>query len=163
MIAPVWHMRRRGIVAMISQHRDGELVARLVQKLGYETVRGSSTRGGTGAALAMIERLKAGQIGAHICDGPRGPIYKMKPGAPYMAISAGADVIPATFAAASCWTFRSWDRFTVPKPFSRVFLCYGEPILHPGFDAGVQDFAQSLESALNATQTEAEAQASTAK
>jgi lysophospholipid acyltransferase (LPLAT)-like uncharacterized protein len=132
MIVPVWFARKYKIVAMISQHRDGELVARLVQKLGYETVRGSSTRGGTTAALQMIERLKAGQVGAMICDGPKGPIHQMKPGAPYMAIQAGAVVIPAAFAATSCWTFRSWDRFTVPKPFSRVFLLWGEPIPFPG-------------------------------
>jgi hypothetical protein len=161
MIVPVWFARRLKIVAMISQHRDGELVARLVQKLGYETVRGSSTRGGTGAALQMIERLKAGQVGAMICDGPKGPIYKMKPGTPYMAIEAGAVVIPATFAATSCWTFRSWDRFTVPKPFSRVFLLWGEPIPVPDRDGDVNEFSQTLEDALNKLMSEAEQMAKT--
>jgi hypothetical protein len=149
MIVPVWFARKQRIVAMISQHRDGEMVARLVQKLGYDTVRGSSTRGGTGAAMQMIERLKNGQVGAMICDGPKGPIYKMKPGAPYLAIQSGADVIPATFAAASCWTFRSWDRFTVPKPFSRVFLLWGDPIPFPGENTDLNAFSQTLENALN--------------
>jgi lysophospholipid acyltransferase (LPLAT)-like uncharacterized protein len=159
MIVPVWFARKHKIVAMISQHRDGEMVARLVQRLGYETVRGSSTRGGTAAALQMIERLKAGQVGAMICDGPKGPIYKMKPGAPYMAIEAGTVVIPATFSAASCWTFHSWDRFTVPKPFTRVFLLWGEPIPVPDKKTDVNDFAQVLEDALNALTSEAEEKA----
>jgi hypothetical protein len=107
--------------------------------------------------MQMIERLKAGQIGANICDGPRGPIHKMKPGASYMAIQSGADVIPATFAASSCWTFNSWDRFTVPKPFARVFLLWGEPIPHPGEGADVKEFSQVLEDRLNALSREAEA------
>ncbi|MBU1636671.1 lysophospholipid acyltransferase family protein [bacterium] len=157
MMVPVWFARRKNFVAMISQHRDGEMVARLVQKLGYETVRGSSTRGGSGAAKLMVERLKNGQVGAMICDGPKGPIYKMKPGTPYIALTAGAEVIPATFAGKSRWTFRSWDRFTVPKPFSRVFLLWGEPIPFPGADTDVNKFSQKLEDALNDLTAQADA------
>ena len=160
MIVPVWFARRKRFVAMISQHRDGEMVARLVQKLGYDTVRGSSTRGGTGAAKLMIDKMKAGQVAAMICDGPKGPIYKMKIGTPYIAITAGAEVIPATFAGQSCWIFNSWDRFTVPKPFSRVFLLWGEPIPFPGEDTDVNEFAQVLEDALNDLTIQADALAS---
>lgn len=149
MMVPVWYVRRKKFVAMISQHRDGEMVARLVQKLGYDTVRGSSTRGGTGAAKQMIERIKQGQVGAMICDGPRGPIFKMKAGTPYIALTSGAEVIPATAAGTSCWTFNSWDRFIVPKPFSRVFLLWGEPLPFPGENADEAAFQQKLEDALN--------------
>jgi len=155
-MVPTWHARNRRLVAMISASRDGELVARLVERLGFDTVRGSSSRGGTAAAMQMIERLKNGQIGAMICDGPRGPRHQMKPGAPYMAIQASADVIPVAFAASSAWTFNSWDRFTVPKPFARVHLLYGEPIPHPGYDTDVQEFAQVLEDRLNDTLAQAE-------
>lgn len=157
-MVPTWHIRKHRVVAMISQHRDGELVARLVEKLGFDTVRGSSTRGGSAAAMQMIDRIRAGQIGAMICDGPRGPIYKMKPGAAYIAIQAGAATIPAIFAARSAWTFRSWDKFTVPKPFTRVFLLYGEPIPHPGNDADPEQFTQTLEDALNELMEKAENQ-----
>lgn len=134
---------------MISRHSDGEMVSRLVEQLGFETVRGSSTRGGTEAALEMLERVRGGQVAAMICDGPRGPIYKMKPGAPYLALRAGAWVIPATACAEKSWTFRSWDRFQVPKPFSKVHLFYGEPIPPQNPDTDLAVFTKRLEAALN--------------
>ncbi len=159
MLVPVWHCRGTNIVAMISQHQDGEMVARLVQKLGYETVRGSSTRGGSQAALEMLKRIGQGQTAAMICDGPRGPIYKMKPGAPFLAQQSQAVVIPATFATTKRWTFHSWDRFVVPKPFSKVVLLYGEPIPACSPNGSIEEFGQELEDALNRLTEEAEAQA----
>jgi lysophospholipid acyltransferase (LPLAT)-like uncharacterized protein len=149
MMVPVWHMRRRGIVAMISRHSDGEMVSRLVEKIGYHTVRGSSTRGGTQATLEMLEEIRDGRVAAMICDGPRGPIYKMKPGAPFLAMQAGAIVIPTTAAARRAWIFRSWDRFQVPKPFARVILLWGEPITPPADPASLDEFTLTLEKALN--------------
>lgn len=146
---------------MISQHRDGELVSQVVEKIGYETVRGSSTRGGSSAALAMIEKVRAGQAAAMIGDGPRGPIYKLKPGAAYIALACQADVIPVMFAASSSWIFRSWDRFTVPKPFARVFLFYGEPVPWPGEGADLKAFTRQLEDALEALRHRAEDSART--
>ena len=148
LLGSTYHCRGRNVVAMISQHRDGELVSRVVERIGYETVRGSSTRGGSAAALAMIEKVRGGQTAAMIGDGPRGPIYKLKPGAAYIALAAGADVVPVVFAADRAWVFNSWDRFTVPKPFARVFLCYGDPIPHPGETADVREFTRKVEHAL---------------
>lgn len=156
LLVSTWHMRGRGMVTMISRHRDGELVARVVQKLGYITARGSSTRGGTQAALEMIDEIKLGRTAAMICDGPRGPIYKMKLGAPFLAMQARANVMPVIFAADRAWVFKSWDRFTVPKPFARVHLYYGDVILAPeGND--VKSFARVLEGALNQLLAKAEA------
>lgn len=149
MMVPVWYARRRGIVAMISRHSDGELAAQLVERLGYDTVRGSSTRGGTEAALEILDRVKAGQAAAMICDGPRGPCYTMKPGAPFLALRAGASVIPATFAAERAWIFNSWDRFQIPKPFSRVHLFWGDPIPPQDPQTAIEPFTQTLETALN--------------
>ena len=149
MMAPVWHQRRRKVVAMISQHRDGELVARLVQRLGYETVRGSSTRGGTQATLELLTRLRKGQPAAMICDGPRGPIYKMKPGTPFLAIEAQAAVIPTTCAASPKWTFNSWDRFMVPKPFAKVYILFGDPVPPPHPNTSLKEFTRTLEHVLN--------------
>lgn len=156
LLGSTYHCRRRNVVAMISQHRDGELVSRVVEKIGYETVRGSSTRGGSAAALAMIEKVRGGRTAAMIGDGPRGPIYKLKPGAAYIALASQADVIPVIFAASSAWVFRSWDRFTVPKPFSRVFLFYGEPIPWPGEDAELKAFTKRVETALEELRVRAE-------
>ncbi|MCB1058820.1 MAG: lysophospholipid acyltransferase family protein [Calditrichaeota bacterium] len=159
LLGSTYHCRKRNVVAMISQHRDGELVSQVVEKIGYETVRGSSTRGGSTAALAMIEKVRAGQTAAMIGDGPRGPIYKLKDGAAYISINSGADVIPVIFAADRTWVFRSWDRFTLPKPFSRVFLYYGEPIPHPGESADVHEFTLKIEAALEELREKAETEA----
>ncbi len=161
LIGSTYHCRKRNVVAMISQHRDGELVSQVVEKIGYETVRGSSTRGGSAAALSMIDKVRAGQTAAMIGDGPRGPIYKLKPGAAYIALMSGADVIPVIFAANRAWVFRSWDRFTVPKPFARVFLYYGEPIPHPGNDADLRDFTRQIENALEVLRSQAQREATT--
>lgn len=149
MIVPTWRARGRGIAAMISQHRDGEMVARLVRRLGYDTVRGSSTRGGTAAALVMLEKIKNGQVAAMICDGPRGPIHTMKPGAAFLAMQAKAVVIPATFSATRMWVFRSWDRFKVPKPFARVHLLFGDPLPPPDDSISLKTYTRQLEAALN--------------
>ena len=161
MIAPVWHRRRSKAVAMISQHRDGELVARVVQKLGYETVRGSSTRGGTKAALEMLDRLKRGQPAAMICDGPRGPIYEMKPGTPFLAIQAQAAILPTTCAAAPSWIFHSWDRFMLPKPFAKVYILYGDLISPPPSETDLKSFTRTLENTLNELTARADEMAQT--
>ena len=149
MMAPVWHNRGRGLAAMISESRDGEMVSRLVRRLGYVTIRGSSTRGGTKAALELLGRLRDGWPVAMICDGPRGPIYKMKPGTPYLAIEAGKPVVLAAFAAPSRWILHSWDRFQIPKPFARVYILYSAPILPPASHSDLESFTRTLENALN--------------
>lgn len=162
LLGSTYHCRKRNVVAMISQHRDGELVSQVVEKIGYETVRGSSTRGGSSAALGMIDKVRAGQTAAMIGDGPRGPIYKLKPGAAYIALASGADVMPVIFAANRAWVFRSWDRFTVPKPFARVFLYYGQAIAHPGEGADLREFTRKIEDALEALRLRAESDAASA-
>jgi lysophospholipid acyltransferase (LPLAT)-like uncharacterized protein len=156
MMVPVWHMRRRGIVAMISRHSDGEMVSRLVERIGYRTVRGSSTRGGTQATLELLEEIRHGGVAAMICDGPKGPLYQMKPGAPFLARESRATVISATFAARPAWIFHSWDRFQVPKPFSRVYLLWGEPIPPASDGADVESLRKQLEANLNQLTTRAD-------
>ena len=149
MMAPVWQRRRLNVVAMVSRHQDGELVSRMVHQLGYETVRGSSTRGGTQAALELLDKIRGGQAAAMICDGPRGPIYKMKPGTPFLAMEAGATCIPTTSAASSAWILHSWDRFQIPKPFARVHIVFGDPIPPPDPHTDLKTFTRQLEQTLN--------------
>jgi lysophospholipid acyltransferase (LPLAT)-like uncharacterized protein len=113
---------------MISQSRDGELVAGVANRSGWHTVRGSSTRGGRDAAKKMILRLKETRLGAHILDGPKGPIGEVKPGVILLALATDAVVVPIYVAAQKAWFFNSWDRFFIPKPFSRVEIKFGDMI-----------------------------------
>jgi lysophospholipid acyltransferase (LPLAT)-like uncharacterized protein len=126
-----WHHRGEGIATLISQNRDGEYAAGLVRRWGYRVVRGSSSRGGSGAMRELIRCLGEGRSLAITPDGPRGPRERMKPGALLAAQISGAPVVPAAAGATRGWYFGRWDRFLVPKPFSRVTIEYGEPIRIP--------------------------------
>ena len=131
MLIPIFVQRGRGIVAMVSQHVDGEIIARAIEMLGYKTVRGSSTRGGSAAFRGMVVALKKGAYGAMMPDGPRGPKRDFKTGTLVMAQLSGAHLVPMTHAADKAWVLNSWDGFTVAKPFSKVVIAYGEPVEIP--------------------------------
>ncbi|MBT3175856.1 MAG: lysophospholipid acyltransferase family protein [Desulfobacula sp.] len=113
---------------MISQSRDGELISGVANRCGWHTLRGSSSRGGKKAMNAMIEHLKKHRFGAHILDGPTGPIGKVKAGVIKMARETDALVVPFYIRAEQAWFFNSWDRFMLPKPFSKVILTFGDEI-----------------------------------
>lgn len=123
-----YYFRRRGIVVMTSRNRDGEFIARVIQRLGYEAARGSSSRGSLGAALEALRALKNGKDIGFTMDGPRGPRYVAKPGAAFMAWKSGNPVVPFHVAAEKKWTLRSWDHFQIPRPFSRALVLIGDPI-----------------------------------
>lgn len=124
----LWHHRGQQIAVLISEHRDGELVARLAKSLGYRLIRGSSTRGGERALLSLVRELKEGQEVAVTPDGPRGPALKYAPGALIAAQRSAAPILPIAAHASSAWRLRSWDRFLIPKPFARVTVAYGNPV-----------------------------------
>ncbi|OQX88183.1 hypothetical protein B6D60_02535 [candidate division KSB1 bacterium 4484_87] len=130
-IVPIFSHRWEGIIPMVSQHSDGEMIARTMERLGYHPVRGSSTRGGKEAFHKMVARIKNGSVGAMIPDGPRGPRHQFKPGTIYMAQQCDAYIIPVSFSAKHMIEFGSWDKFAVPFPFSKTILLYGEPIRIP--------------------------------
>jgi lysophospholipid acyltransferase (LPLAT)-like uncharacterized protein len=133
-----WHHRHRGVHVMISASRDGELIARVAKGLGYTPVRGSSSRGGREAAQELVEAVKAGSNAAITPDGPRGPRRTCQPGVVKIAKLSRRPVVPFGFAAERCWRLRSWDRFILPKPFSRCVFVYGEPVaVDPGGDDAV--------------------------
>ncbi|WP_022663603.1 lysophospholipid acyltransferase family protein [Desulfospira joergensenii] len=117
---------------MISRSRDGELISGVANRSGWITARGSSSRGGRTAMNAMIAHLKEHKFGAHILDGPTGPMGKVKSGIIKMARETDALVVPLYARADQAWFFNSWDRFMLPKPFSRVWLCFGEGIRFEG-------------------------------
>ncbi|MFH2092927.1 MAG: lysophospholipid acyltransferase family protein [Pseudomonadota bacterium] len=114
---------------MISQSRDGDLIAGVANKTGWHTARGSSSRGGRQALDVMIDHLITHGLGAHILDGPRGPMGKIKAGVIKMAIESNALVVPFYTHADKAWFFHSWDRFMLPKPFSTVTLTFGDEIV----------------------------------
>lgn len=120
--------RKLGPSLMISQSSDGELIAGIANLSGWHTVRGSSSRNGGLALQQMIKRLKKTGLAAHVLDGPRGPAGIVKHGAIYLAIGAEAAIVPVTAIADNAWYFKSWDRFMLPKPFSKVIIRYGELI-----------------------------------
>ena len=120
--------RRRRIVVMTSQSFDGEYIARFIQRFGYGAARGSSTRGGVGAVVEMARLMRAGCTTAFTIDGPRGPRYVAKMGSVLLAKKSGHPVLPVTIALARYWTLPSWDKFQIPKPFTRAKVFVAEPI-----------------------------------
>ncbi len=116
------------VTLLASQSRDGELVSRVCQRWGLNTVRGSASRGGT-AALRGLHRAitRRGSSPIMIPDGPRGPIYHFKVGVAVLAQTSRAPILPFGVAANRFWRLRSWDRIIVPKPFSRVAITVGPP------------------------------------
>lgn len=113
---------------MISQSRDGDLISGVANKTGWHTPRGSSSRGGKQAMDAMINHIKTYGFGAHVLDGPTGPIGVVKPGVIKMALETNALIVPFYTKPDRAWFFNSWDRFMLPKPFSRVTISFSDPI-----------------------------------
>lgn len=140
-----WHQRFYGgicyfarfhPVIMISQSRDGEVIARMVELLGWMAARGSSTRGGRDALGVMVDELKHRPVAGHIVDGPRGPARKIKPGIAVLAQRTDARIVPVYVGYARPWEARSWDRFQVPRPFTDVLIRFGPPLEVPPVVAG---------------------------
>jgi lysophospholipid acyltransferase (LPLAT)-like uncharacterized protein len=111
---------------MISQSKDGDIIASIAEKSGWHTVRGSSSRDGGRALKEMIGQLQLTGLAAHIVDGPKGPAGIIKAGAVSLARTAGAVVVPLYTTADRAWYFNSWDRFMFPKPFAKVNIRFGE-------------------------------------
>ena len=116
---------------MISRSFDGDLISGIAHRTGWYTMRGSSSKGGREALGGMIEKLRKTGLAAHIVDGPRGPAGVVKAGAIRLASAANAVIVPFYTSAEKAWYFRSWDRFMLPKPFSRVTIRFGDMISSP--------------------------------
>lgn len=124
------HFRNRGIVVITSENYDGEWIARVIQRFGFGTARGSSSRGARKALLQLVKDAKAHPT-AFTVDGPRGPARVAQPGAVWLSKATGNPVIPFHAEAAASWSLRSWDRTQVPKPFTTVAMVIGEPFTVP--------------------------------
>ena len=122
---------------MISQSKDGDIIAGIAEKSGWHAVRGSSSREGGRALKEMVGCLKRSGLAAHVLDGPRGPAGIVKAGVVSLARAAEAVVVPVYTMSDRAWYFNSWDRFMLPKPFARVTLRFGEMV---DLTAGVSDW-----------------------
>ena len=123
------HVRRNlRIVTLVSQSRDGEYLARLLQALGLLTARGSSSRGGASALIQAARLMREQKYhGCLTVDGPRGPRHVVKDGAVFLAFHTPAPMVPIRLFMEKAKIFRSWDRFQLPLPFSRVHIVFGDP------------------------------------
>jgi lysophospholipid acyltransferase (LPLAT)-like uncharacterized protein len=131
-----WYFRKFRCSILISQSFDGELIARTLGLLGYGSVRGSSSRGGAAGLMALREVLERGEPVVFTADGPRGPVYETKMGPVKLASVTGERIGSFYLLPERAWTLRSWDRFLVPLPFSRVVVSWSRRIDPPAPDAG---------------------------
>ena len=164
-IVTVWHgrllitaciLRFHNIHVMVSDHDDGELITRIVERMGFTAIRGSSTRGGVKAALGSVDAIRDGKIGGMLPDGPTGPRHKAKLGTVWLAREAGAVIVPVSGSCDRGWQFfKSWDRFLVPKPFAKVAFNIGDVLKVEG-DGGdaIKHANRLLESTLNRLERE---------
>ncbi len=150
---------KRPITVMISKHKDGELIARTIQRFGVDTSRGSSSRGGAAALKRMVDLAEEGFNIAITPDGPRGPARVAQPGVVLAAQRSGVPILPVALVAENKKQLRSWDRFEIPKPFSRVIHVYGEPItIPPDADEGeLETLRKKVETVMRAICDETEA------
>ena len=144
------YFQRRNIVVITSENFDGEWIARIIQRFGFGTARGSSSRGGLRAMLQLVRDMEKGRPAAFTLDGPRGPARVAQPGAIWLARATGNPVVPFHMEASSKWTANSWDRTQIPKPFTTVTVAIGAPLDVPGdaSDARMETIRQELEQRL---------------
>jgi lysophospholipid acyltransferase (LPLAT)-like uncharacterized protein len=121
---------------IISQSKDGDIIAGIAEKSGWHAVRGSSSRDGGQALKEMIGHLKRSGVAANVVDGPRGPAGVIKAGVVSLAQATGPVVVPVYATSDRAWYFNSWDRFMLPKPFASVTLRFGETL---DLTSGVSD------------------------
>ncbi len=140
--------RRRGIVVMSSQSFDSEYIARFIQRFGYGTAKGSSTRGARVGLIRMIRAVRAGKSAAFTVDGPHGPLYEAKPGALLLAAKANAAILPFSISLDRCWRLPSWDRIEIPKPFARAVMVIGERMRIPADEGNNDQHQQRLQRTL---------------
>lgn len=151
----VHYHRNEGIVVLVSEHADGEYITRVIERNGFGTARGSSTRGGGRGLRMLVRAAREGRDLAITPDGPRGPHGVFKPGALVAAQMTGAPVVPVAVGASSGWRFRSWDGFLVPRPLSRITIEYLPPRWVPrgASRAELAGIAREIESALHEATT----------
>lgn len=154
-----YFFRRRGIVVITSENFDGEWIAGIIERFGYGTARGSTSRGAVKALVQLKRDMAEGRPAAFTLDGPRGPANVAQPGAIWLAKATGNPVVPFHIEASRHWTLRSWDRTQIPKPFSDVAIAIGEPLEVPpdADEAAIEQARLALEARLKSLEARARA------
>jgi lysophospholipid acyltransferase (LPLAT)-like uncharacterized protein len=150
-IFAIWHNRllmlprvfdpsfpTRQSYGLISASRDGDMIANWIERAGYGTIRGSSSRKGVAALRQLMDTLAANGNVLFTPDGPRGPVYQVSQGVVFLAQKSGAPIVPIHMEYSSCWRLKSWDRFVVPRPFATLRAIFGAPIRIPPLDGPEQ-------------------------
>jgi hypothetical protein len=150
-----FHGRPRTVL-LISASFDGELIARTIERLGYETVRGSSSRAGSSGLRALARAVGEGATAVIPGDGPRGPRYLLKPGVTKLAQLTGLPVHSFYLLPQRAWVLRSWDALLVPKPFSRVVMVWGRPVAPAESDNSGEEARLAVEATLERLRAVAE-------
>ncbi|HJU90325.1 MAG TPA: lysophospholipid acyltransferase family protein [Gemmatimonadaceae bacterium] len=122
------HHRDQGVAVLVSEHSDGEIITRVIERFGFRTVRGSTSRGASRALLGMIHEIENGRDVAFTPDGPRGPAESFAPGPLLVAQKTGAAIVLVGAGTRSGWRLGSWDRFLIPKPFASMKVIYSDPM-----------------------------------
>jgi hypothetical protein len=146
----IWIFRKQQLAVMTSGSLDGEFIARVIERFGFVPIRGSSSRGGQRALLEMVSFVQKGGGAAFTIDGPRGPRHVAKKGPIQLARATGAPITAFYAAVEKKWLLNSWDRFVIPKPFSRVLVRVASKIYVPGDadDVMLEERYQEMQAAL---------------
>lgn len=147
------HMDTYPYLILASRSKDGDYAAFVASKMGFLPVRGSSAKrgkdkGGKAALIEFEKKTKEGHCSAMTVDGPKGPKNKCKPGVPIVARTTGTPILPVASASRHFWEFNSWDKFQLPKPFTKIIVSYGSPIM-VGPDENIEDVCLRVDNALN--------------
>ena len=127
MLPLLYFHRNREIGVLVSEHGDGEIIARILDAFGFRLIRGSTSRGAARALIAVDRELRDGYDVGITPDGPRGPRFSVAPGALLAAHRASLKLMPLAARASAYWQLKSWDGFIIPKPFAKVTIAYGAP------------------------------------
>lgn len=149
-------LRRPGTGVLVSLSPDGEVIAQVLERLGFRAVRGSSSRRGSEGLRELEAWLARGRSAAITPDGPRGPRHRAQMGTVVLAARSGRAILPLGGAARPAWTLGSWDRFQIPRPWARAALVFGEPLRVPPGETDLEPWRARLEAALDAAEREAE-------
>ncbi|MBI3478285.1 MAG: lysophospholipid acyltransferase family protein [Acidobacteria bacterium] len=149
-LAASWIYRNSGLVGMASRSFDGEYIARIIERLGFTAVRGSSSRGGVAALVGMRSEIERGAAVALTIDGPRGPKYVAKLGPVALAKATGRPMMSFYVAVSGAWVLDTWDELVIPKPFSKALVRFSKRTLVPSDadEAAIRDYHAQLQSSL---------------